>query len=641
MAGLSAIFRLTDAFTPVINRIYNSTTAATSSIGRASAATDNLNSQFTSSGNATSALTSKLTTLIGTLATFATVKKAMDLSDTYTNTSSRLSLITNNLQEQKSLQNEIFSAADRSRGSYSDMASSVAKLGVTAGSYFTGNDQIVKFVETMQKSFKLGGTSTADQSAAMLQMSQALGSGKLQGDEFRSITENAPVAANAIAKYLGKSVGELKQLSTDGKLTSDVVINGILSASSTVDEQVSKMSYTFGDYWNEISTGATKAFTKVFESTTSALNSKGFQTFIDNIISGFNGLATAANNVLGAIGNIAQFFQNNWSVIEPIILGIAAAVATLTIMTQLQAAAQAIVAATNPVTLIILGIAALIVIIYEIVNAVNKATGATTSAAGIIIGAISVAIAFIENIFIGLWNFLVEVFVDVYNLITEVASFLNNVFTDPVGSVIRLFSAMGDTILGIFESIDKMVDSVLHTDLSSGIASLRSQLANATKSVAGTAKTSTPWKKLDASTYSLKANNYSTVWTNAYKTGTNIDSSISKALAAAKKASTAATGTTGAGTGTSASAGTSANPTTVTGTGSGGAVTVNIADQDLQYLRDLAEKDYVNKFSTAVLSPKVSIKIASTNATDLKELSNQMSVMMREEIATAAEGSYD
>jgi tape measure domain-containing protein len=660
MSTLSAIFRLTDAYTPAINRIYNSTTAATSSITRASAATDNLSNRFTSSSSSTSALTSKITGLVAAYVSLESVKKFMDISDEYTNTNSKLSLITNSLTQQKQLQNEIFAAADRARGSYSTMADTVAKLGITAGSQFGNTENIVKFTETMQKMFKIGGTSTANQSGAMLQLQQAIGLGKLQGQDLRILAEDAPLTEAAIAKYMGKSVGEIKQLGTDGKITSQILINSILNYSSTVDSQMSKMSYTWGDYWNMIKNGATKAFGGVFAAETSVLGSNSFKNTVNGIIGSFTVLANVANKVLGAVTSVFSFISTNWSTIAPIIVGITAelliynATAAITSAVNGIAAISAGVhgaalmiqtgatfAATTaqwglnaalfacPLTWIVLAIIAVAVAIYLVVEAVDKATGATTSALGVVIGVFSEAIAGIENVFFGLWNMLVEIFVGLYNLVDEVASFLNNVFTDPVGSVIRLFSQMGDTILSIFEGIDKAIDAVLNTNFSAGIASLRTQLAAATKSAAGTAKTSTPFKKLDASTYSLKANDYSTVWNNAYKTGTGIDSSISKALANLNKASTAAT------------TGTTSNPTTVTGTGTSGAVTVNIADQDLQYLRDLAEKDYVNKFSTAVLSPKISVKVSNATSTQSNdELAKTISGILSNEVATSAEGSY-
>lgn len=660
-----------DGFTPTCDKIARSASSAQSSIGRASSATDKFSASLSTSESAAGRLVSRIGGLVAAAVSLATAQKVMDISDAYVNTSSRLSLITNSLTEQKQLQNDIFTAAYRSRGAYASMADTVAKLGVIAGQQFGGNQNIVKFAETMQKMFKVGGTSTAEQSGAMLQLQQAIGLGRLQGQDLRILAEDAPLVEKAIAKYMGKSVGDVRQLGTEGKITSDVLINSVLAYSSTVDKQFSKMPMTFGDVWNRMKTGATQAFGTVFDKLSSNLNSPGTTLFINAMIGGFVLAAQAANNLFGAIGSISQFFSQNWAGISPIIMGIVAALliyngvaAVTAVMNGIAALSEGVHAAALaiqtgatfsataaqwglnaallacPLGWIILAIMAVILVIYLAVAAINHFAGTTISATGIILGVIMEAVAVVDNIFIGAWNLLIGIVASIYNQIQSLAEFFANVWVDPVNSAIRLLISFGDTTLGIIEAVDKAIDSLSGgiLNLAGPVQSLRNQLSSLSPKM-----TSKDIKlpKMDASKLQVKPFDYQSTWTTSYKLGQSIDKGISDPLSALKNLSNLATKSL-PGLGNS-NIGTNSNPVTVKGTGSGGSVTVNIADQDLQYLRDLAEKQYVNKFSTAVLSPKMSFQYtgAAGNQSDMKKIYKAMGKMMQDELATAADGWYD
>jgi len=643
--SLRSIFTLQDNYSRSMDRIWNSTQRATSGISKASSAVDTVSNKFTMAGNATSRLTSRLTGLVAAALSFATLKKGMEISDTYTNINSQLSLITRSAKELNGLQSQIFAAADRARGSYTDMAGAVAKLGITSKAQFGSNQNIVKFTETLQKMFKIGGAGTAEQSAAILQITQAIGSGKLQGDEFRSIMENAPMAAQAIAKYLGKSTGDLKKLSTEGKLTSNVVINGVLSAAAATDKQVGKMSYTWGDYWNKIKNGAYQAFSGVFSSENSALGSKGFQTFIDGIVNSFSALANVANTVMNVIGRIASFFTDNWSTIGPIIFGVIGAIAALTIATWAQAAAQSVVnfvTAASPLTWIILALVAVVVIIYEVVNAINQATGSTISATGIIVGAIFVAASAVWDVAIGLLNGLIQlvwsIFAEPFLGITEwVLNVANGGFNSFGGAVANLIGQIIGWFLSLGQVVTKIIDAIFGTNWTAGLESLKGAV--------------TSWGKNDkAITLTDGKNKPPTIgqrwdpksaWNSGYKSGQGIDTKVKNwtsglgKLPPQKAPPYTPIPTYGGGAGKN-------KPVKVKGTGADGSVKVDIADQDLQYLRDLAEKQYINKFSTAVLSPKLTVNF-SGNAGDKEnqqQIYSTIGKMLKEELATAAEGYY-
>src|SRR5690606_22944551 len=200
---------------------------------------------------------------ISLAAAIAGAVKGMNIADEYTNTAARLKLINDGLQTQEELQNKIFEAANRSRGSYNEMANAVAKMGLLAKDAFSSNDELIAFTELVQKSFKISGADPSEQAGAMRQLTQAMASGRLQGDELVSIMENAPMIFEAIAKYMGVSKGELKKLSSEGVITADVIKNAMFMAAGDIDKAFAKMPMTFGDIWNKIKNGALKAFDKV------------------------------------------------------------------------------------------------------------------------------------------------------------------------------------------------------------------------------------------------------------------------------------------------------------------------------------------------------------------------------------------
>lgn len=232
-------------------------------------------------------------------------KQIINASDTWTNNSSRLGLITDNLQEQNVLQQKIYQSAKDTRGAYSDMVDVTAKLGLLAGDAFGSNAELVKFTELMQKSFKLSGAGTQERQSAMYQLTQAMASGKLQGDEFRSIMENAPMLANAIAEYTGVSKGELKELSSDGVITADIIKNALFMAADDIESKFETMPLTFGEAWNNIASDATMAFAPVYEMMNNALNSDIAQGVIAEIPNLFERAALKAQEMFSVIEGVA------------------------------------------------------------------------------------------------------------------------------------------------------------------------------------------------------------------------------------------------------------------------------------------------------------------------------------------------
>ncbi|TGJ75481.1 tape measure protein [Caproiciproducens galactitolivorans] len=681
MPSLRSIFTLQDNYSRQMDRIWNSTECATKGIAQASSAVDNVNSKFTATESSAGRLTSRLTGLAAAFLSIETLKKGMEISDTYTNISSKLSLITSNAAQLKSLQNDIFAAADRARGSYTDMADTVAKLGIIAGSQFGSNQNIVKFTETMQKMFKIGGTPVANQAGALLQLQQAIGLGKLQGQDLRILAEDAPLVETAIAKYMGKSVGEVKELGTEGKITSQVLINSILQYSSTVDQQMGKMKYTWGDYWNKIKNGAYQAFRSAFENENSVLGSQKFQNMINGIIGSFSVLASVANGVLTAVSNVGGFIAQNWSIIAPIIGGVAAIMLTVWAVTKGIALAQAawaaitgiwelVMAGANivlgmftgvtfaaadaqtffngtllacPLTWILLLIIAVIAVIYIVIAIINKVTGQTISATGVIVGCLNWVWTLIKNVGLQVADFAVGVWDAAQVLIHNIGIAFPNLWADLKTGFLGFVTMIFNGVKAVADAINRIPGMKMDT---SGLANMIN--SNISK-MAALQKNKGKYEDIGAA-FQKGMGTFNVDWASlgngkaymaGYKTGRGIDTSVSNwmknlgKLPPQKAPPYIPTPTYGGGD--------KDKPVKVKGTGADGSVKVNIADQDLQYLRDLAEKQYINKFSTAVLSPKLSVSFSGNvgDKDDQQKIYSTISRMLKEELATAAEGLYE
>lgn len=198
---------------------------------------------------ASDSLSGSLKRLVGTYLSFQGVKSLLGLSDQITATDARLKLMTGSEEAAAAAQEEIYAAALRSRGAYTDMAATVAKLGTLAGNAFGGTGELVAFAEQLNKQMALSGTTTAEAQAAMLQLTQGLASGVLRGEELNSVLEQTPMVAQTIAKYMGVSVGEMRELASQGKVTADVVKNAVLGAAEETNAAFEQMPYTWAQVW--------------------------------------------------------------------------------------------------------------------------------------------------------------------------------------------------------------------------------------------------------------------------------------------------------------------------------------------------------------------------------------------------------
>ncbi len=288
---------------------------------------DNINSQNQFNGsintgvNSADNLSNKFKSILATLASIIGIMKVLNLADDISQTTARLDLIVDDGGSVAELENKIFASADRARGAYLDTSNVISKLGILAGDNFKNTDEIIAFTELMNKNFKISGASIQEQTAGMYQLTQAMASGKLQGDEFRSIMENAPLLAEAIADYTGKSKGELKELSSEGLITADVIKNAMFAAADETNARFEKMPMTFSDAWTKMKNIALKAFQPVLTKISSFVNTPEVQSAFESFV---NVVSLMAQAVLELI-NMAIWLYDILEPFTPLILGIVGA----------------------------------------------------------------------------------------------------------------------------------------------------------------------------------------------------------------------------------------------------------------------------------------------------------------------------
>ncbi len=628
---LKAMFKLFDGYSATADKVEKKTEKATNKILQASGATDKFNKKLEATGTSANKGSSGLGKFLSIAAMIAGAVKGANIADEYTNTASRLNMVNDGLQTQSELQDKIFAAADRAKGSYTDMASAVSKLGLLAGDAFSSNDETIAFTELMQKSFKVGGASQQEQSSGMYQLTQAMASGKLQGDEFRSIMENAPLLADAIAKYTGKTKGQLKEMSSQGTITADIIKNALFAAGDDINAKFEEMPYTFADIWNKIKNGGISAFSGLIEKINKLINTGQFMSFVDGLIAGFSMVADA-------IGNIIDFVIDNWPAIKTILEIVAVVYMAVIIakiwetVTALAAQAAAWVMAYWPVLLVIGAIILLIAVIYKIVDVINTVTGSTISATGVILGALAWLGALIWNLFLGLVENILGMVEYMVNPFLVFANFIGNLFVDPISAVIYLFQGLADTVLGLLQKIASAMDMVFGSNMADTVAGWRSGL----KAMADEAVKARGYDPKDFNTdlldlgvedLGLKRIDMTDAYDGGYGLGEKIDNKLSGLIDSLTSEE---------------DKGTEYKPTVVEGTGSKGNVKVSMDKEDIGYLRDLAEREFVNKFSTATLAPKITVKFtgAISKEADTDAMYSRIGRILQEQIAVAAEGVY-
>ena len=600
MATLKAMFKLFDGYSSTITKIMEKTDKAAKTILGASKENDKYNASLKATETAATSASNGLGRFISMVGGLAAAKKVMDLTDTYTSTNARLSMITGSLEEQKALQKDIFDAANRARGQYDAMANASAKLKMLAGDSFGNNQEAIAFAELLTNSLKVSGASQGEQDSAFLQLTQAMTAGKLQGDEFRSIMENAPMVADAIATYMGKSKSELKELSSKGLITSEIIKGAMFAAADDINGKFSQMPMTFADIWNMISNNAMSAFGPTLEKFNNMLNSGGAREMLTAFNEGLLMVSGGANQLIDAFVRGDPLIRTALSV-AAIMAGLWAGKMFL--------AARATMAANWPLLLIVAGVGLLIT---------------SLNAAGVTFSDI---FGFLGALLGGFYAAGYDVVSGLWNMFIAFAEFLANVFNDPLAAVVNLFVNMGNSVLNILSGIAQSIDGVFGSNLAGIVENTKSSLQAWGDGFKSDSYVSLDHMRMDVLDPTKTAGSWGAAGSNF---GNFIDTwDFSNPF-------TATADTSGFDYSQFATAG---NPAVIKGTGKGGAVKVE-NEEDLEWMRRLAERDYVARIAQNTLAPSIHVEFTGpiANEADTDSVMAHVAEQLREIISTAPEG---
>lgn len=597
----------------------------TRNIRQSTQAEQQLNASIRGGNDALDDMVGKAKNLAATIGASIGLKKLIELSDQMTSTTARLNFIVDDGGSVKALEAKIMASAQRSRAAYLDTASAIASMGANAGAAFSSNDELIAFMEQVNKQFVIGGASAQGQAAAMLQLTQAMAAGALRGEELNSILENAPGIARAIEQYMGIAEGSIKSYAEKGAVSATVVKNALLSIADETNAKFNGMAMTWGQVWTQMGNIALKV-------------TRPLLTAINWLA---NNLSVIGPILLG-LGAAFLVFQvaAHWTQIAAVATAAYHAVVNLLsigfgVLTGNTAAASAAVFTFNsallasPITWIIMLIAVVIGLLYGVVAIINKVTGSSISATGLICGAIAVAGAFIGNTVIGLLNALIQyiwaIFVAPFLGIVEwILNVCNGGFNSFGDAVANLIGQIIGWFLNLGKVVTTIIDAIFGTNWTAGLESLQSSV--------------TAWGKnenaitLDKSAPTIDYRfEYGDAWAAGNDFGKGIDAKIGGMF-----------NTGGLGDSSGFDLGDIAAYTGETADNTGKtADALAVTEEQLEYLRDIAERDAINRFTTA------EVKIDMTGMTnridgsaDLDGVISQLTEGFTEALVTAAEGVH-
>jgi tape measure domain-containing protein len=661
-------------------------------LARAGAAFDSIEENIRNAGNqqdrfnrrirdgttAADGLLNKLKGIAATVGGLAATKKIVGISDNLASTRARLNLLVDDGGSVDELEQKIMASAQRSRAAYFDTASAVAKLGLNAGAAFDNDmDQVIAFMEQVNKQFVIGGATAQEQSNAMIQLTQAMAAGALRGEELNSILDAAPGIARAIEQYMGVAEGSIKQYAEQGLVTAEVVKNAMFDVAKTTNDSFNSMPMTWAQIWTSMQNKALSIFNPILTKINELANSELVGKITDGIVNGLAAIATIANVILDLMINVASVVVDNWSWLSPIILGVAAALGVYygrlllvkgaelasAAVSGVVAVAKGIMAAATmlvtgatwaqvtaqyglnaamyacPIVWIIILIIALVALFYAAVAAVNHFAGTSVSATGIICGAFMAALAFIGNIFVALWNLVVDVFVMIYNLVATVANFIGNVFNDPVAAVARLFFDLADTVLSVLQALASAIDTIFGSNLSGSVQGWRDSLGGWVDSTFG--KGEEVMEKLNAEDLHLGRFEYGAAFDMGYEFGQGVEDTVGGLFDfSAMDSMGAADGLDAFNLGNTLD-GIYGNTGDTAGNTAAMSEALDIAEEDLAYMRDIAEREAINRFTTAEIKVEQHNENHISKDTDLDGIMDAWANDFAEKLEVSEEGVHE
>ena len=621
-------------------------------------------------------LTNTIKRAVAAYVSIQSVGKALNISDELVQTTSRLNMMNDGVQTTAELVNMVYAAAQDARGSFSQMADVVARFGNNAKDAFSSSEEVVAFADLIQKQMTIAGASTQEAANAELQLSQALGSGVLRGDELNSIFEQAPNLIQNIADYLDVPIGKIREMAADGELSADVVKAAIFSAADDINSKFNEMPMTWGQIWQSMQNTALIAFQPVLQRLNDLANSEAFQTFIQGVIEAMATLANILLNVFEVAASVGAFIGDNWSIIAPIIYGVIAALgAYLAIMgivnaiTAISAAIDATKAAADalaagqtflwtvqqyglnaalaacPITWIIVLIIALIAIIFAVCNAIAKMTGIANSGFGVITGGVNVVIQFFKNLGLTVAN----IALGIGNAIAALASNMMTAFHNAICSVQSWFYNLLSTALSVIEGICSALNKLPFVEFDySGISSAADDYAAKASEAAG--------NKEDYQSISDAFNEGFTTF-DAFQDGWASDAFNAGAAwgdgIADKVSNFSLSDVFGQTDIPNVGDYTSGFNDAIANSGVGDSIgniddntgkikdSLDVTEEDLKYLRDIAEQESINRFTTAEVTINQTNNNNVSSDTDLDGFITALDDAMGEAIDEVTNGGTD
>ena len=605
--------------------------------------------------------------MLAAYVSFRSITAMIGMSDQMAQIGARLGMLGDKLQV---TQEQIKGVAQRSRASFVDTADVISKLGQRAGDAFNSGAELLQFGENLNKMFIIAGASQAEISSASLQLTQALGSGVLRGEELNAVFESAPNIIRTIADYLNVPIGQIRNMASEGQITADIVKNAMLSATNSINEQFDKMPMTWAQSMTLMKDEMREQFQPVLDKINELANNQSFQIFSANTANVLSTIVLILLNILEISGKVASFISKNWSIIEPIVIGIAIALglytAALIVNNTVQGISNTIKAIAAfkakahaaaltmesgatftataaqhgfnaalyacPITWIILSIIAVIALVYAVCAAIAKLTGIANSGFGVITGGINVLIHTLGNLIM----FIANLGFGIGSALSVIASNMMTAFGNAIKSVQSWFYdllATGlTTIAGIAEALNKL--PFVEFDYS-GISAKADEYAAKSEEIA---RQKGDYKNVgDAfnSGYST-FNTFQDGWlTDAFNSGATWGDGVLKSISDKFGVTSNIEDDYNAGK----------IPEYISEIAENTGKTVDsleLTNEDLKYLNDIAETEAINRFTTAEIKVEVGGITNQVNSDlDLDTVVTKITDKMYEGISAAAEGVYD
>ena len=612
--------------------------------------------------------------------TIQTAGKILETSDALVSTTARIDQMNDGLQTTDDLMKMIYIAAQDSRGSFDGMADVVARFGNNAKDAFSSSAEVVAFADIIQKQMTIAGAGTSEAQNAMLQLSQALGSGVLRGDELNSIFEQAPNLIQSIADYLDVPIGQIRAMAQEGELTADVVKAAIFASADEVNAKFEEMPMTFGQVWQSFQNSALIAFQPVLQRINEIANNDAFQGFVEGAINALAQVSEIILEIFTLIAEVGTFVSDNWSIIEPIVMGIVTALglyygamllyntvtgistaitaaksfaetvhaASLAMQTGATFAATAAQYGFNaallacPITWIIIAIIAVIALIFAICSAIAKMTGVANTGFGVITGGINVAIQFFKNLGLTVAN----IALGIGNALAAVASNMMTAFHNAICSVQSWFYNLLSTALTVVEGICKALNKLPFVEFDySGISSAADDYAAKASEAAGNKQ---DYKSIgDAFNEGMSTfDTFQDGWaSDAFKSGAAWGDGVADKVSGMFDGGMDNIDLTG---GIDPSFLDSSNYADKTGNALSNiddntgkvADSVDISNENLKYLRDIAETEAINRFTTAEIKVDMTNNNTVSSNMDIDGMVDHLSAGVLEAMEQAAEGVH-